>query len=165
MNKQPEDSNEPGGSPGIPLAGQQPVGCQPSLEELYNYMDGYMDEQRQAAVRTHLSKCGGCEEFYQVLSGRSRFDARPSCPGQGDDQWMPYTVGHDLRSGMALVARVLPGNRRSARRRRPPRRLPGEGPEPPVSPQALIRAPKRGGNAAPCALAGPVRTKRKSGTA
>ena len=64
MNQQPEDSNEPAGSPGIPLAGQQPVGCQPSLEELYNYMDGYMDEQRQAAVRTHLSNCGGCEEFY-----------------------------------------------------------------------------------------------------
>lgn len=68
MNEQPEDTNEPAAKSGVPLAGQQPVGCQPSMDELYKYMDGYMDEKRQADVRSHLSHCGGCEELYTFQS-------------------------------------------------------------------------------------------------
>jgi len=67
---QPPTSPEPGSQePGQPLAakaGLPPAGCAPSLEELYQYMDGALDETRKAHVQSHLDGCGGCGELYHV---------------------------------------------------------------------------------------------------
>ncbi|MEM9561311.1 MAG: hypothetical protein AAGA93_01755 [Actinomycetota bacterium] len=46
--------------------GVPPVRCNPSLEELYHYMDGFLDEGRAAEVRQRLADCRGCGEIYDV---------------------------------------------------------------------------------------------------
>lgn len=49
--------------------GLGPMGCQPSLEEIYQYMDGYLDEAGQAKISSHLHNCGGCDDFYHFHTG------------------------------------------------------------------------------------------------
>lgn len=55
----------------VPMSasGMGPMGCQPSLEEFYKYMDGALDEERQAMIATHLHRCGGCDDFYHFQTG------------------------------------------------------------------------------------------------
>ena len=43
-----------------------PARCTPSFEELYRYMDGQLDEGRNAFIRSHLDACGGCGELYEL---------------------------------------------------------------------------------------------------
>ncbi|MEM9652764.1 MAG: hypothetical protein AAGA65_11755 [Actinomycetota bacterium] len=70
MNQQPEDSEsseepqQPVAQAGVPLAGQAMVGCQVSLEDLFRYMDGHLDEQRQQEVREKLSSCSETAKYY-----------------------------------------------------------------------------------------------------
>ena len=54
MIDEPQNSKKPGPS----------LSCQPSLEELYNYMDGFLDDERRASLQSHLNACGGCGNLY-----------------------------------------------------------------------------------------------------
>jgi mycothiol system anti-sigma-R factor len=45
------------------------LGCRPSLEELFRYMDGALDDDRIAHMRSHLDACGGCGELYHFQTG------------------------------------------------------------------------------------------------
>ncbi len=63
-NEKPEPDQ-----PQTRAAGLGPMGCQPSLEEIYRYMDGYLDEDRQAVISSHLHNCGGCDDFYHFQTG------------------------------------------------------------------------------------------------
>ena len=51
-----------------PTTGSQ-LGCRPSLEELFHYMDGALDDDRRATMRSHLDACRGCGELYHVQAG------------------------------------------------------------------------------------------------
>ena len=53
----------------LEVDGLGPMGCQPSLEDLYRYMDGYLDEERTAMISSHLHDCGGCDDFYHFQAG------------------------------------------------------------------------------------------------
>ncbi|MGI9595149.1 MAG: anti-sigma factor family protein [Acidimicrobiales bacterium] len=64
-HEQEPDTESPLGN----AAGWGPMGCQPSLEEIYRYMDGYLDEDRQARITSHLHHCGGCDDFYHFQAG------------------------------------------------------------------------------------------------
>ncbi len=46
--------------------GAPPLRCNPSLDELYRYMDGFLDEGREAEVRNRLADCRGCGEIYDL---------------------------------------------------------------------------------------------------
>jgi len=45
------------------------LGCRPSLEELYRYMDGFLDDDHRAHLRSHIDACGGCGELYHLQAG------------------------------------------------------------------------------------------------
>lgn len=45
------------------------LGCAPSLEELFQYMDGFLDQSQQAHLRSHLDDCGGCGQLYDFQTG------------------------------------------------------------------------------------------------
>lgn len=69
MNEGPQKSNEP--PAGDPPTGQPQYswGCRPSLEDLYRYMDGMMEVERQSMVQHHLGSCPGCDDFYHFHTG------------------------------------------------------------------------------------------------
>lgn len=70
-NEQDPQSESPSGQP-PGLGPMGPMGCQPSLEEIYRYMDGYLDDDRQAMVSSHLNACGGCDDLYHFHTGLKR---------------------------------------------------------------------------------------------
>ena len=77
-----------------PTPGSQ-LGCRPSLEELFHYMDGALDDDRRATMRSHLDACRGCGELYHVQAGY-----RPICPSGSSrpspiwtDRAVPYEGG------------------------------------------------------------------------
>lgn len=49
-----------------------PMRCSPSIEDLYRYMDGQMEPERQAVVQSHIDACGGCGEVYRFQLGLRR---------------------------------------------------------------------------------------------
>ncbi|MGH1489900.1 MAG: anti-sigma factor family protein [Acidimicrobiales bacterium] len=69
MPNEPEPVNEAVSAQPTGSADMGPVGCQPSLEEIYKYMDGYLDEDRQSVVSSHLHNCGGCDDLYHFQAG------------------------------------------------------------------------------------------------
>lgn len=40
------------------------VSCRASMEDLYRYMDGYVDDDQRKQIQSHLNGCGGCGEVY-----------------------------------------------------------------------------------------------------
>ncbi len=58
MSEGPENQNEP-----------KTWGCQPSLEDLYSYLDGVMEPERQTMVQNHLGACPGCDDYFHFHSG------------------------------------------------------------------------------------------------
>jgi mycothiol system anti-sigma-R factor len=66
------DDHDPAGSDADPptepsaAAGtaDRTVGCTPSLAELFRYMDGFLDDGRHAELRSHLDRCGPCDDLY-----------------------------------------------------------------------------------------------------
>ena len=54
----------------IPADGTaQAWGCQPSLEDIYRYMDGAMEPERQTMVQQHLGDCSGCDDYLHFHTG------------------------------------------------------------------------------------------------
>lgn len=43
--------------------------CDPTAEELYHYIDGYLTEPRRSELRTHIETCPGCEDVYHFQLG------------------------------------------------------------------------------------------------
>lgn len=35
------------------------------MEDLYHYMDGFVDGERRARIQSHLNACGGCGDLYK----------------------------------------------------------------------------------------------------
>lgn len=56
---QPVPSELPGQQARLP-----PLRCTPSFNELFRYMDGALDTDHQAVIRSHLDDCGCCGEVY-----------------------------------------------------------------------------------------------------
>lgn len=90
---EPPATGPPDAGPGAPAspptakAEVAPAGCAPSLEELYQYMDGALDETRKAHFQSHLDGCGGCGELYHVqaqflrlIEVRCRIELPPELP-------------------------------------------------------------------------------------
>jgi mycothiol system anti-sigma-R factor len=65
-----EPTDQPSDRPPGPIAfGPLPkMSCSPSLEELFQYMEGSSDESRQAFVRSDLCSCPGCVELFDIQS-------------------------------------------------------------------------------------------------
>lgn len=38
--------------------------CNPTIEVLYNYIDGYLDDSQRMQFRSHLERCNGCDDAY-----------------------------------------------------------------------------------------------------
>lgn len=55
-----------------PSAEPIPVGYQPSLEEIFQYLDGQLDEDHQSKLSAHLHQCGGCDDIYNFQAGFKR---------------------------------------------------------------------------------------------
>ncbi len=43
--------------------------CNPSLEELYRYIDGRLAEPQRSEVRSHLQLCPGCDDVVHFHLG------------------------------------------------------------------------------------------------
>ncbi len=77
MSTEQESAGEPGLDPetdqrsGPPQGrvGGGPIGYQPSLEEIFQYLDGHLDEDRQTMMTSHLNQCGGCDDLYHFQVG------------------------------------------------------------------------------------------------
>lgn len=44
------------------------VNCRASIEDLYRYMDGHVDERQREQIQHHLSGCGVCGEVVDFES-------------------------------------------------------------------------------------------------
>lgn len=46
-------------------------GCSgiPTLEEIYKYIDGVLDDSQRDRFRSHLERCDGCEDVYHFELG------------------------------------------------------------------------------------------------
>lgn len=82
-NPAPDPTPGPGG------ATDRPVGCTPSFAELFRYMDGFLDDGRQADVRSHLDRCGPCDDLYhfqarfrQMIGMRCHVELPPDLPSR-----------------------------------------------------------------------------------
>ncbi len=93
MSDDPRSESQPASEPsGADRAAERAstsgsLGCQPSLEELYRYMDGFLDDGRRERIRSHLEACGGCDELYHFHTGlrhlvgrRCQADLPPDLP-------------------------------------------------------------------------------------
>lgn len=67
--EQPADTPSSSAMPTASQAASLPWGCRPSLEELYKYMDGVMEPDRQNMVTSHLDDCSGCDDFFHFHTG------------------------------------------------------------------------------------------------
>jgi len=45
------------------------VSCDPTIEELYSYIDGYLGEPRKTEFKSHLETCTGCDDVYHFHIG------------------------------------------------------------------------------------------------
>ena len=66
-----------------------PLGCTPSFAELFRYMDGALDDDRRALLKSHLDDCGCCHETYsfqtvlrQMIELRCQVDLPDDLPGR-----------------------------------------------------------------------------------
>lgn len=64
-----------------------PLGCTPSLAELFRYMDGFLDDRLRADLQTHLADCPPCGDLYQfqivfrhMIGRRCQVDLPPDLP-------------------------------------------------------------------------------------
>ncbi len=58
--------------------------CTAAMRQLWDYLDGELTEERMAAVRAHLDRCGGClpyadfeRAFLEALSGCKSKECAP----------------------------------------------------------------------------------------
>lgn len=51
---------------------EQPMGCQPSFDTMYRYLDGAIEMDEQAAIRQHLDDCENCTHVYNAQSELKR---------------------------------------------------------------------------------------------
>ncbi len=66
-----ELDDEPGGR--VDNESDRPFSCNPTVEELYNYIDGYLDDSQRAEFRSHLQRCNGCDDVYHFEVGLRSF--------------------------------------------------------------------------------------------
>ena len=57
------DSNNPEPD-SINQANLQPMSCDASIEELYSYLDGVLDQSKANSIKSHLASCPGCDDVY-----------------------------------------------------------------------------------------------------
>lgn len=70
MSDDPTPSSETAGEDSdSPPPARMTWGCQPSLEDLYRYMDGAMDSDRAQLITAHFEHCDGCDDFYHFHTG------------------------------------------------------------------------------------------------
>ncbi len=60
------------GASGPGASGPMSWSCRPSLEDVYRYLDGAMEQRQQDYVASHLSVCDGCEDFLHFHNGLRR---------------------------------------------------------------------------------------------
>ena len=89
MSDQADQPPEPPArtSPTPPQPGDAGLTCTPSFAELFRYMDGVLDQGRDARVRSHLDDCSCCGELYhfqtrfrQMIELRCQVELPPDLP-------------------------------------------------------------------------------------
>ena len=109
MSDGPTQSNEHGAQTGEPQPQTQPQqgdgappswGCSPSLEDLYRYMDGVMEPERQSMVRQHMGDCPGCDDFLHFHTGLQKLigsKCQSELPEDLSDRVFRAITDHPLR--------------------------------------------------------------------
>jgi hypothetical protein len=104
MHDLPDDTTKP--------ADCGPMGCQPSLADLFCYMDGVMDEVQRAQWDSRVHDCTGCGHLYRVQASfralvevRCRTELPPDLAGR-----IFASLGIDASPGQGLPGSSLPGS-------------------------------------------------------
>lgn len=45
-------------------ANLDPVSCDASIQELYGYLDGALDQSKAQSIQSHLASCSGCDDVF-----------------------------------------------------------------------------------------------------
>ncbi len=45
-------------------ANLDPVSCDASIQELYGYLDGALDQGKAQSIQSHLASCSGCDDVF-----------------------------------------------------------------------------------------------------
>lgn len=66
MTNNPKDQTSipPGQQANFQQADLRPVSCDASIEELYGYLDGALDQTMAQNIQSHLATCSGCDEVF-----------------------------------------------------------------------------------------------------
>ena len=62
---------------------QAPLSCNPTLQELYDYLGGNLSESQRAQVQSHVVGCPGCDDvlhFHQGLISMIGSSCRSELP-------------------------------------------------------------------------------------
>lgn len=79
---------------------QSPLDCNAVVRELWDYLDGELDEQRWQMIRDHLAECTGCTSHVEFA--RSFLAQVVGVPADADEvARLRLTVRQVLRSARA----------------------------------------------------------------